>query len=410
MNEGPFARDRHTTPRHKGRATRTRQRMSHSIPLRPLTACAALVLLTACSDPLDLDMRGEMGGTVDTSEAAQGTAASRPSPDDRGVVSYPTYQVAIARRGDTLDTLAQRVGLPADELGRYNGIRPADPLRRGEIVALPRSVGGGNGMAPASAPGAVDVSTLATGAIESAPATASPQPTRTGAAEPVRHRVQRGETAFTVARLYGITPRSLAEMNALDEQFTLREGQVLLVPATNRATQTAAAAPATPAPGAGSPTPVPPSASKPLPPAKAEPAAAPAPKPSKPVADIGQAEAAPANARMRMPVQGSIIREYAKGRNEGIDIAVPAGTPVRAAASGQVAAITRNTDDVTIVVIRHPDEVLSIYTHIADLTVVKGDAVSAGQTIGQVKAGDPAFLHFEVRKGFDSVDPMSYLR
>ncbi|MGR3495891.1 peptidoglycan DD-metalloendopeptidase family protein [Citreimonas sp.] len=384
--------------------------MSHPISLRPLTAVAALALLGACSEPLDLDMRGEMGGTVDTSAAAQGTSGGRPSPDDRGVIAYPTYQVAVARRGDTLATLAQRVGVPADELGRYNGIRPVDPLRRGEIVALPPSAGGGTAIAsgPISAPGAVDVTTLAAGAIENAPASAAPRPTPSGGIEPIRHRVQRGETAFTIARLYDITPRALAEMNALDDQFSVREGQILLVPATARATQTAAAAPATTAPGAGSPTPVPPSASQPLPPAEPEPVAAPAP--AAPVADIGQAAAAPTGGRMRMPVDGSIIREYAKGRNEGIDIAVPAGTPVRAAASGQVAAITRNTDNVTIVVIRHPDDVLSIYTHIADLTVVKGDAVSSGQTIGQVQAGDPAFLHFEVRKGFDSVDPMTYLR
>ncbi|SDX99890.1 LysM peptidoglycan-binding domain-containing M23 family metallopeptidase [Citreimonas salinaria] len=387
--------------------------MSQPIFLRPLAACAVLALLGACSDPLDLDVRGEMGGTVDTTDATRSAAASRPAADDRGIVSYPTYQVAIARRGDTLASLAERVGVPADELGRYNGIRPVDPLRQGEIVALPRRVGttGGTATGPIAAPGAVDVTTLAAGAIESAPAsTGAPRPAQSTGTEPIRHRVQRGETAFTVARLYGITPRALAEMNALDEQYTLREGQVLLVPATNRATQTAAIAPATTAPGTGSPTPVPPSASKPLPPADPKPAAAPAPKPSEPVADIGQAEASSGNARMRMPVEGSIIREYAKGRNEGIDIGVPAGTPVRAAASGQVAAITRNTEDVTIVVIRHPDEVLSIYTHIEDLKVVKGDAVSAGQTIGQVKAGDPSFLHFEVRKGFDSVDPMTYLR
>ncbi|HBT02947.1 MAG TPA: peptidase M23, partial [Citreicella sp.] len=79
-------------------------------------------------------------------------------------------------------------------------------------------------------------------------------------------------------------------------------------------------------------------------------------------------------------------------------------------AAGTVAAITRNTDNVQIVVIRHPDELLSIYTHLDGLQVAKGDAVTRGQSIGSVRAGDPAFLHFEVRKGFDSVDPMTYLR
>ena len=113
---------------------------------------------------------------------------------------------------------------------------------------------------------------------------------------------------------------------------------------------------------------------------------------------------------MSMPVSGSIIREYSKGRNDGIDISAPAGTAVKAAASGKVAAITTNTENVQIVVIRHPDDVLSIYTHVDNLSVQKGDAVSRGQSIGKVRAGDPSFLHFEVRKGFDSVDPMTFLR
>ena len=113
---------------------------------------------------------------------------------------------------------------------------------------------------------------------------------------------------------------------------------------------------------------------------------------------------------MSYPVQGSIIREYAKGRNDGIDIAAPAGTPVKAAASGQVAAITSNADKVPIVVIKHPDNLLTVYTHLDGLTVKKGDAVSRGQSIGKVRSGDPARIHFEVRDGFDSVDPMGYLR
>jgi murein DD-endopeptidase MepM/ murein hydrolase activator NlpD len=42
--------------------------------------------------------------------------------------------------------------------------------------------------------------------------------------------------------------------------------------------------------------------------------------------------------------------------------------------------------------------------------VAKGDKVSKGQSIAVVRAGNPAFVHFEVRKGVDSVDPMAYLQ
>ncbi|WP_245840963.1 LysM peptidoglycan-binding domain-containing protein [Puniceibacterium sediminis] len=363
---------------------------------------------------MDLDMRGRIGGSVDTSEAAAMATASRPVPDARGVLSYPTYQVAVAERGDTLASLASRVGLPAAELATYNGIQPGDTLRAGEVIALPRRVAAATPTTGAITPaGAIDITTLAGAAIDRASPTpaatgTSSSSTTTGGAEPIRHQVQRGETAFSIARLYGITPRALSDWNGLDSNYTLRAGQYLLIPTALPGSQQSAAA-STTAPGAGSPTPVPPSASKPLPAATTLPAAAPAPAVPKP--DIGTQNApATASAAMSYPVQGSIIREYAKGKNDGIDIAAPVGSPVRAAANGTVAAITTNTENIPILVIKHPDNLLTVYTHIDGLTVQKGDPVSRGQTIGVVRAGDPARMHFEVRNGFDSVDPMKYLK
>ncbi|MFW5655922.1 MAG: murein hydrolase activator EnvC family protein, partial [Roseicyclus sp.] len=110
-----------------------------------------------------------------------------------------------------------------------------------------------------------------------------------------------------------------------------------------------------------------------------------------------------------MPAQGSIIRGYQKGKNDGIDIAARAGSQVRAAADGTVAAITRDTDQVPILVLRHEDNLLSVYANIDGIAVEKGDRVSRGQAVATVREGSPAFLHFEVRKGFESVDPMPYL-
>ena len=64
----------------------------------------------------------------------------------------------------------------------------------------------------------------------------------------------------------------------------------------------------------------------------------------------------------------------------------------------------------TIVLIRHANDVLTIYGRVDNVTVSKGDTVKRGQVIGVVAAGDPATMHFEVRKGTDSVDPMPYLK
>jgi len=83
---------------------------------------------------------------------------------------------------------------------------------------------------------------------------------------------------------------------------------------------------------------------------------------------------------------------------------------VKAADAGTVAAVTKDTNGTPIVVIRHADNLLTVYAGVDQLKVAKGATVSRGQAIAVVRSADPAFLHFEVRRGVDSVDPMPYLQ
>ncbi len=405
--------------------------MPPGAPVRPArrlsVAFGALALLGACGGgPLDVDLR-DLGNGFDTT-AALAAAPTRPAPDARGVISYPNYQVVVAQQGDTVGAIAARLGLDADALARYNGILPDTELRRDEVIALPSRVADAGAGAVVPAAATVDVQTLAgdalgragdvtTAALPSATpaaaATAAPVPAASpatpGGAEPVRHRVVRGETVYSIARLYGVAARSIAEWNGLDADLTIREGQQLLIPGAGsvRPPQEATVT----APGAGSVAPVPPSASEPLP--EPDPAATPqatAAPVATPAPDLGAQQTAPAStARMVQPVAGAIIRAYAPGRNEGIDIGAAAGADVRAAAAGTVAAITTDTAGIQIVVIRHADNLLTVYTHLENLTVARGATVSQGQVIGKVLAGDPTFLHFEVRRGTDSQDPGDFL-
>ncbi|MEM9786461.1 MAG: LysM peptidoglycan-binding domain-containing M23 family metallopeptidase [Pseudomonadota bacterium] len=394
---------------------------------RILMTGVALVALVACED-FDFDLRGDVGDGFDTTRAVQ-ELPNRPRPDDRGVISYPNYQVVVARRDDTIRGIAIRLGLDANELAEYNGIEPDVILRRDEIIALPTRVA-----EPSLATGALsngpiqplDVTAVATTALNRADAsgnvTATPlAPAPTAAAapapaapaqsgvEPLRHQVVRGETAFSISRLYNVPVARIAEWNGLDSQFTIREGQFLLIPqdGATAPTTTAANTPVT-APGAGTETPIPPSASAPLP--VAAPSAPSAAPEAPPAPDLGSpAPAAAAGARFSAPVQGSIIRGYAPGSNEGVDFGVPAGTDVTAADSGTVAAVTTDTSGGSIVVIKHSDGLLTVYTQMDGLTVSKNDSVSSGQKIGEVRAADTPFLHFEVRRGLQSVDPAEFL-
>ena len=140
------------------------------LPQKAGWALMGVFSLTACAEPLDFDLRGQLGA-FSTTNAARTATADRPQPDNRGVISYPNYQVAVARRGDTIAQVASRVGLPAADLASYNGIATDTPLRDGEILALPNRVTepspltGALGTGPIQ-PSSVDVTTLAGQAID----------------------------------------------------------------------------------------------------------------------------------------------------------------------------------------------------------------------------------------------------
>ncbi|SFC56768.1 peptidoglycan DD-metalloendopeptidase family protein [Tropicimonas isoalkanivorans] len=388
--------------------------------MRPtLSLCASMLVLSACStgslSNFDLDFRG-IGSGFDTTDAVAGATTSRPQPDNRGVISYPNYQVAIARRNDTVADVAARLGtVPAEELARYNGVPVNARLNQGEVLALPRRVSepspatGAIGTGPIRPAGSVDVETLAGGAIDRAGAgTSGASAIQTGR-EPVRHQVQPGETAYSIARRYGVTPAALAEWNGLDAGLNVRSGQYLLIPVLS---DSPAARPqietATTAPGQGSPTPTPPSAATPLP--KNTPPAAAKETPETPKSpDLGKQATSVSKSRMGAPVGGSIIRDFNKGKNDGIDIAASSGETVRAAAGGVVAAITEDTDNVPILVLRHDGGLLTVYANVDNLKVRKGDRVDRGQAVATVRSSSSPYLHFEVREGVEAVDPTPYL-
>jgi len=378
-------------------------------PIYPILAgTAATFVLAACAGGFDPDLRSTFNGFDTTSSVRQATEP-RPRPDDRGIISYPNYQVAVARRGDTVGDVAARVGISADELARYNGL-PADVSLRGdEVLALPRRVSepsvatGAISAGPIQPDDGIDITTLAGDAINRAgPVSTAPRRTQTGTSgrEPLRHKVERGETAYSISRLYNISVRSLADWNGLDGNLTVREGQYLLIPVAVEAN--AAAATTISRPGAGSQTPQPPSSVKPLP----KPIAV-APQPNTP--KLGGEQTAASASRLAAPVDGKIIRAFVAKKNDGIDIAAAAGTTVQAADAGVVAAITEDTDQVPILVLRHADNLLTVYANIDGIKVKKGAKVKRGQALAVVRNGSPSFLHFEVRQGFDAVDPVPLL-
>jgi murein DD-endopeptidase MepM/ murein hydrolase activator NlpD len=145
--------------------------------------------------------------------------------------------------------------------------------------------------------------------------------------------------------------------------------------------------------------------------------------PAMAVADAGApadvaAVAEPAYGSYGWPVEGPVIRPfqapagpYGAG-HRGIDIDVPPGTPVRAAADGVVAFAGLVAGE-RFVSVDHPDGVRTTYSWLGAIEVVRGTAVARGGVLGRTGQGhpgvEPPHLHFGARYAGSYLDPMVLL-
>ncbi len=117
------------------------------------------------------------------------------------------------------------------------------------------------------------------------------------------------------------------------------------------------------------------------------------------------------------PVAGPVISDFGTalndGRNDGINIAVPYGMPIHAAAAGQVSYAGNELRGYgNLILIKHVDSYTTAYAHADRIVVNRGDRVIQGQVIGYAgQTGDVASpqLHFEIRKGVAPVNPRAFL-
>ncbi|MBB4266718.1 LysM peptidoglycan-binding domain-containing M23 family metallopeptidase [Roseospira visakhapatnamensis] len=278
------------------------------------------------------------------------------------------------------------------------------------------------------------------------------------------HTVTFGDTLYGLSRTYGPSVAAIANANGLAPPYGIQAGQRLVIPvdpAPPAATGgVAPLLPPRPAPrndGAVALAPlVAPVAPAPLaapipawvPDGETPPAARPAASPAiasdgtpvPPRRPSGQTASRPASApvagvspapapvpvpppppragdRFQWPVQGEVIGRFGGSdqglHNDGINIAVPEGTPVRAADTGVVAYAGNEIQGFgTLILIKHADGWMTAYAHASRLEVRRGDTVRRGQVIaraGRTGSVDRPQLHFEVRRDARPVDPMDHL-
>jgi murein DD-endopeptidase MepM/ murein hydrolase activator NlpD len=314
----------------------------------------------------------------------------------------------IVGTSDTLDLLAQRYHVTTAAILAANGYKGPRTLSPGQSLIIPHP--GAVAAAPALAP-------VAAAPVASVPAT---RPVAVMAPPASVHIVNPGETLASIARRNHISTAELARANSMDPSAKLKLGTRLNVPS-----KVAAAAPAPAAP-AGVVSTAPALASVPaantriataVPPQSARLAQAnPSPEEVEtPVVKPG--EATGALPTFRWPVRGKVITGYGaktNGKsNDGINLAVPEGTPVKAAEDGVVAYSGNELKGYgNLVLVRHSNGYVTAYAHASELMVKRGDTIKRGQIIAKSgqsgEVGSPQ-LHFEIRKGSQPVDPLQFL-
>ena len=327
--------------------------------------------------------------------------------------------------GDTLVSLAKRYGVPASAIAEANGLSGPAALRPGQRLVIPRYNAGAAGSSVARPPQAAATSKLR------APMSSV-------------HVVAPGETLVGIARRYNRPITEIATANKIAPHTMVKMGDRLIIPGKNAtgtriaavaadpqpapppaaaAPARAAAAPATaPARAAASPAPVRAAAEPtPVPQRLASLDPTPSVRVATPVTEAIADEPAAAergtSPAFRWPVRGRVIAGFGSKtngqQNDGINLAVPEGTAIRASEDGVVAYAGSELKGYgNLILIRHANGFVTAYAHASEIMVKRNDQVRRGQVIaksGQTGTVASPQLHFEIRKGSSPVDPMQHL-
>jgi murein DD-endopeptidase MepM/ murein hydrolase activator NlpD len=354
--------------------------------------------------------------------------ASPPAPDPAVPAGSPFGEIKngqyVVAPGDTVAIVSERTNTPIRTLIDLNGLHPPYALKAGQMLNL--------------------------------------QPRNS-------YIVQKGDTLYGISARQGISISALIQMNNLRPPYTLQIGQALVMPTSVDAPSEVAAAPqpaafpagpqpkpfvpegattvqtqagggsvppqpgggitagtlpplqGAPAPSsepAGEPVEIAPTQPAPAPQtAQIEPPAPPQPAAAKPVPAGDPLPALRPDSPFIWPVDGKVISRFGPAkdnqRNDGVNIAAPVGTPVKASAPGVVAYAGNELRGFgNMVLLRHADGWVTAYAHNSSLLVQKGDKVAQGETIARVGSSgnvDSPQLHFELRKGTKAVDPLKVL-
>jgi murein DD-endopeptidase MepM/ murein hydrolase activator NlpD len=323
----------------------------------------AAVVLAACAPrsgpPAPVSHGGESRPALSRSEAASG--------------------VVVVQQGDTLYAVARRIGAPVRALIDANRLQAPYRIQAGQRLQIPavaaaRPAPTTAPIAAGAGPSAPTVVAVPRGSVEAAPLTPPPPATSASAADP----------AVAPSASAVVMPPPPAPGGEVAETGATTPTEAVSAPASRSGASAAA-------PTAETVRPPPPQATEAATPARA--------------------------GRFLWPLRGNIVSTFGQKpgglQNDGINIAAPRGTPVRATENGVVVYAGNELKGFgNLLLLRHADGWMSAYAHLDDIVVERGASVGRGQVIAKVgQTGSVATpqLHFELRMGGRAVDPRGQL-
>lgn len=323
------------------------------------------------------------------------------------------------RSGETLYNISRRYGVPVSAIMKANSMSDGNAVVAGSRILIPTYQY--SSAAPVSAPdhnpvtrasrasrgfqgqaqGALTVpKTRSQNLAAQLPKAQSLQPPKSALANPFHYTVQKGDTLSGIARRNGLSMASIKAANNMDSDV-VRLGQRLAIPGSDSVV----------------------TGSIPTSKSKAVGVKSVVQKTTAPVVVVKQAEpvkkrvVASVGSQFRWPAEGRIISKFgervAGGVNDGIDISVPVGTPIKASETGTVIYSGSELEDFgNLILLSHEGGWVSAYAHASATLVRRGQRVNRGQVIAKSgRSGNAAVpkVHFELRKNSNPVNPLKHL-
>ena len=285
---------------------------SKHLILIKIISITSVILISGCDTNLNYSQFIELPKNL-----YQSVNAKNPVPKETGLITFETYAIVRAKKGERVYNVADRINVSSKKISVYNGLSENYQLSQGEILAIPLDA------LPDKNDNSINIAKVASDAI---------------------NNVKNKQEVQVAEELKQVDENNSNEMkNTNDSKISTKTDELITKP-------------------------------------------------------------------YMKPIEGEISSPFAYdiNGNQGINIKGPEGTPVKATNDGTIVLVSRGVNQPTVVLIRHDNEILSAYSNISDVNLMKDDKVIRGQIIGVI-SNEADHLHFEIIKGSERIDPIGFL-